>query len=170
MQRVQGGLGGAVLTLIARILTESKQKKKLSYTLRYQRAFPNELQGYINDFQVHFREEILPDPCYLTVVVKNTSGRAIENPPIQVGARGATYVIPGWLEDVPDGYGDLWDIERADAELCQINVAHINPGQIIKAHFLLDELPTESPFLTCAQADLTLTKDDSLISDGIYIP
>ena len=139
---------------------------RLSYAIKYQRAFPSDLQDNLRDFRVFFRDELLPDPVYLTVAVKNIGGVAVENCSIEVGARGTTYVIPGWFEQLPDGYASHWDIVRDDAEVCKINLTHINPGQVLKAHFILDEYPQQSPYLGCAHANLRLIKDDSLLFEG----
>ena len=165
-----GGLAGSLITLGWNLYVKRNQQMKLSYAMKYQRAFPNDLQANLQDFRVFFRDELLPDPVYLTVAIKNTCSLAIENWTIEVGARGATYVIPGWFENLPDGYSNHWTITRKDAEICSIQLTHINPGQVVKAHFILDEYPEVPPYLGCAYANLQLIKDDSLLFDGVLTP
>jgi hypothetical protein len=156
MPWITGGLAGAILTLAGKTISERRQQKRLDYSIRYQRIFPQELQHRPTEFTLHYRGELLPDPVLLAMEIKNPSSKAVENPPLEIRARGATYVIPGWFEDVPDGYESLWDIERVDAEACAIHVKHINPGQTLRAFFLLDEYPSEQPVLVCPMADLRL--------------
>lgn len=165
-----GGLAGSFITLGWNVYSKQSQEMRLSYALKYQRAFPSDLQDNLGDFRVFFRDELLPDPVYLTVVVKNVGGVAVQNCAIEVGVRGATYVIPGWFENLPNGYGDHWTISRDDAEVCSIHLTHINSNQIVKAHFILDEYPGQPPYLGCAHANLRLIKDNSLLLKGVYVP
>jgi hypothetical protein len=88
----------------------------------------------------------------------NTGNRAIKNPPIKITGPGATYVIPAYLEDVPEGYAAIWELVRDDGETCLINADHINPGQTLKARFLMDSMPDREPSFACPVADLKIRR------------
>lgn len=109
--------------------------------------------------KIEYKGEELPYPMLLTVEVFNLGNIAIENPPISiVTSKGATYIIPVQVEDPPPGYEDLWEIERADADECKIRLNHINPGQVAKATFLMDEIPMEMPHFRCPLPNLIVKK------------
>ena len=74
----------------------------------------------------------------------------MENPPISIAtSKDATYIIPVQIAAFEPGYEALWEIERTDADECAIRLAHINPGQVVKATILMDEVPTEMPHFRC---------------------
>jgi hypothetical protein len=112
------------------------------------------VQSSRRDLTIMFRNELLDEPVLLSVDIVNLGTRAIELPPIIVEAVGTTYVIPINIEDIPKGYEDLWTLERTDGDQCSIRVEHINPGQVLKARFFLDELPDAMPVFKCAMKDL----------------
>lgn len=111
---------------------------------------------------IEFNGEQLVEPTLLSVDIVNLGNRAIENPPIIIEAVGATYVIPIYIEDVPPGYEDLWTLERTDAEQCAIRLEHINPDQVVKARFFLDEVPSQIPVFKCAMKDVSVTAMSSV--------
>jgi hypothetical protein len=105
--------------------------------------------------KIEYKGEELPQPVLLTLEIFNLGNVAIIKPPISIATvRGATYIIPVQIEDPPAGYEDLWDIRRSDADECEVIVDHINPGQVLKATFLMDEIPKQMPCFRCAQPDL----------------
>lgn len=123
--------------------------------------FPILSQGLLKDqLEITYKGEVLPEPTLLAVNIRNTGNVAIDNPPIEIEAIGTTYVIPGYIEDVPPGYENLWTLERSDAESCKIKLDHINPGQIVKARFFLDEIPDKKLLFKCPMRDLTIKEVD----------
>lgn len=114
------------------------------------------LPGGSSALRIEFNGELLAEPVLLSVDIINLGNRAIENPPILVESEGTTYVIPIYIENVPPGYEDLWELKRTDAEQCAIRLKHINPGQIVRARFLLDEIPTKPTVFKCPMKDLVL--------------
>jgi len=95
---------------------------------------------------------------FLEVDIINSGNVALLNPPIKIESKDTTYIIPAYLEDVPDGYDFHWNIEREDGETCLIKADHINPGQIVKARFLMDKMPPECPMFICAMPDLKIKR------------
>jgi hypothetical protein len=110
------------------------------------------------ELKITFKDELLTEPVLLTVDIANTGNTEILCPPIEIEAMDSTYVIPGYFESVPNGYEDLWELERTDADSCAIKLDHINPGQIVKARFLLDEMPKKKPILKCPLPGLEIRK------------
>jgi len=157
-------LGGLVATIAGVIITwilakAALTKRELAYRIRMEPILRSRLPNSASaDLHIYYRLEELPEPVLLSVDVTNTGNTAIENPPIEVMARGATYVIPGYFESCPPGYESLWSIDRTDAESCGIRLAHINPGQTARARMLMDEMPPELPELICPMAGLAIRK------------
>jgi hypothetical protein len=160
-------LGGAISTLLGVIITwlvakKTQSKKELTYRLRMDRLIPTKIADLGGDLVVKYRGEELPEPVLLTVDIVNTGNVPVENPPIEIKAVGATYVIPGYFETPPPGYEDLWSLERTDAESCAVQLTHINPGQTARARLLMDELPGTLPVLSCPMAGLQLKKQGAV--------
>jgi hypothetical protein len=147
-------LGGVVATLLGIVVTwlvagRTQAKKQLSYRMSLDSLMPKKLADPEEKLEIKYKGELLVEPVLLSVDITNTGNAPIENPPIEVEAVGATYVIPGYFEGSPAGYEDLWTIERTDAESCAIRLAHINPGQTVRARLLLDEFPDDRPVFKC---------------------
>lgn len=142
----------------AYITKKGLQKKRLSYEIKIHPIISKAFFNKTDDLKVYFKNELLPDPTLLSIDIMNTGNVAIERPPIEVEAVGATYVIPGYIEDIPLGYEELWTMERTDAEKCSIRLDHINPGQVVKARFFLDENPKELPLFKCPMKNLEIKK------------
>jgi len=122
----------------------------------------DKVPGGSADLKIEFKGEQLVEPTLLSVDIVNLGNRAIENPPIIIEAVGATYVIPIYIEDVPPGYEDLWTLERTDAEQCAVRLEHINPQQVVKARFFLDEIPAQMPVFKCPMKDVSVTAMSSV--------
>ena len=116
------------------------------------------IPGGSASLKIEFNGIELPEPVLLSVDIMNIGNRAIEFPPILVEAIGATYIIPINIEDVPPGYEGIWTLERTDAETCAVHLQHINPGQVVKARFFLDEMPKGMPIFKCPMKDLKVTE------------
>ena len=166
------GVAGASATIIAALIAwfvsaRSTRKSLATQTLGYRMNLSpllamDRVPGGKASLKIEFNGEQLVEPMLLSVDVVNLGNRAIERPPIIVEAVGATYVIPIYIEDAPPGYEDLWKLERTDAEQCAIHLEHINPGQVVKARFFLDEVPKQMPVFKCPMKDVKVTEVKSL--------
>jgi len=161
------GLIGAGSTIIIGALSwfisashakKNLAKKEIRYRMRITPLLNQSLFKETEKLEIKYKNDIIEELVFLEVDIINSGNVAIENPPIKIESRDATYIIPAYLEDVPDGYDLHWDIEREDGETCLINADHINPGQIIKARFLMDKLPPEKPMVICAMPDLNIKR------------
>ena len=160
-------LGGAASTLLGVIITwlvarRVQARKELTYRVRVDRLIPTKMADPGGHLVVQYRGETLPEPTLLSVDIANTGNLPIENPPIEITASGATYVIPGYFEAPPPGYEGLWSLERTDAESCGVRLAHINPGQTARARLVMDELPRDLPVVACPMAGLRLRKQSAV--------
>jgi hypothetical protein len=169
-------LGGAVSTLLGVIITwlaarRSQPRKELTYRVRMDSLISSRMAASGKNLVIHYGDDLLPHPVLLSVDIANTGNVVVENPPIEVEAVGTpTYVIPGYFEDLPPGYEDLWSIERTDAESCAITLTHINPGQTARARMLMDELPNNIPIFKCPMAGLALRRGGSLeVKPGVQV-
>lgn len=159
-------IAGVVATVVVGIVSwivsaaqtrKTIDRKVLGYNMEATPLMTTTLKS--GGLKVEYEGEELPDPVLLTVEIFNLGNVAIENPPISIAtSKDATYIIPVQVEDAPPGYEDLWKIERVDADICEIRLAHINPGQTAKATFLMDETPTEMPHFRCPLPNLTVKK------------
>jgi len=163
------GIGGIVATIVIGIITgvitwitttKTQSRKRLNYDI-YMFPILSQQAGKCRDLKIYYKDEELPEPYILAVDIFNTGNKAISNPPIKISAVGATYVIPGYFEDIPLGYEELWSMERTDAEECELHIKHVNPKQIIKARLYLDEKPKEIPLLTCPMENVEVKSIDS---------
>ena len=161
------GLIGAGATILVGVLTwfisaaharKTMQRKELQYRMRITPLVNKKLFKEADKLEIKYKEDIIDELVFLEVDIINSGNVAIEKPPIKIESRDATYIIPAYLEDVPDGYNWHWEIEREDGETCLINAEHINPGQIIKARFLMDQMPPEEPMFICPMADLKIKR------------
>lgn len=166
------GIFGAAATIIAALIAWfvsawSTRKSLATQTLGYRMNLSpliamDRVPGGKASIKIEFNGEQLVEPMLLSIDIVNLGNRAIERPPILVDAVGVTYVIPIYIEDAPPGYEDLWKLERTDAEQCAIHLDHINPGQVVKARFFLDEVPKHMPVFKCPMKDVKVTEVKSL--------
>lgn len=151
------GIATLLVTWFAAVYSTKKNIR--TYKLKYGiQLFPIIGQEFYKsgDLKIYYKDELLPEPTLLTIDIINSGNAAIERPPIEVEAIGATYIIPGYIEDIPSGYENKWTLERTGPESCAIKLEHLNPGQVVKARFFLDENPIEKPVIKCAMKDLTI--------------
>lgn len=152
------GVGVISWILSAYLTKKSLKEKKLSYSIKLYPLVSKDIFRNSTDLKIEYKGEPLPEATLLAVDIANIGNDPIENPPIVIEAKGATYVLPGYIEGVEPGYDEIWELERTDAESCAIKVKHINPKQIIKARFLLDEFPDVEPIFKCPMPGLKLIK------------
>lgn len=164
------GISGVIATITAALIAWfasawSTRKSLNTQTLGYRMNLSPLLArvpGGNASLKIEYNGEQLLEPMLLSIDIINLGNRAIERPPIVVEAVGATYVIPIYIEDAPPGYDDLWKLVRLDAEQCAIHLEHINPGQVVKARFFLDEVPKQMPVFKCPMKDVKITAIKSL--------
>jgi hypothetical protein len=137
---------------------KSLRNEELSYRMKMTPLLGTRLFKEADKLEIKYKGEIIDQLVFLEVDVVNTGNLAIKNPPIKITGPGATYVIPACLEDVPEGYDSLWELEREDGETCLVKADHINPGQTLKARFLMDSMPPCEPSFACPVADLRLRR------------
>lgn len=166
------GIGGIAATIVAAVIAWfvsawSTRKSLATQSLGYRMSVApvlavDRIPGGAGSLRIEFNGELLAEPALLSVDIINLGNRAIENPPIVVESEGTTYVIPIYIEDVPAGYENLWELRRTDAEQCSVRLEHINPGQIVKARFLLDEIPSKPPVFKCPMKDVVVKEIKSV--------
>ncbi len=148
----------------ARVARKSFSSPKLHYHMSMSPLLSKSSLSATNSLKIEFDGVRLTEPTLLSVDIKNVGDVAIENPPIEIEVTKGAYIIPGYFEDVPTGYDDIWTIERTDADSCAIHLAHINPKQIAKVRFFLDENPKEDAVFKCPMKDLTVKRVASVIT------
>ena len=148
------GIGGIIATLIAAALTclvtwkltvKGMKQKKLSYNIQLFPILANHVadKTVLNfaDLEIKYKDKPLQNPCLLTLEITNIGNEAIEKPPILICSESGVQIIPGYFEDVPNGYSNLWELRKKDQTSCEIELAHINPRQVVKVRCFLDDMP-----------------------------
>ncbi len=136
------------------------KQKKLSYNIQ---LFPiianhvtNKTELNIADLEIKYKDKPLQNPCLLTLEIANIGNEAIEKPPIRICSESEVQIIPGYFEDVPNGYSNLWEIRKSDQTSCEIELAHINPKQVVKVRFFLDDMPKEKIKFECPMPNVQI--------------
>jgi hypothetical protein len=165
------GIVGAAATIVVGVATwfisaylakRSMRTSELSYRMRITPLLNKKLFKEADKLEIKYKQDIIDELVFLEVDIINSGNSAIKNPPIKITSRDATYIIPAYIEDIPDGYDSLWEIVREDGETCLIKADHINPGQVINAKFLLDIMPPKEPIFSCPVPDLKIKRISEL--------
>ena len=160
-------IAGGVATLVTGVgswfvsayyAKKSLQNDELSYSMKMTPLLGNKIFKEASKLEIKYKGEEIDELVLLEVDLVNTGNRSIRNPPVKIVGPGATYVIPAYIEDIPPGYDALWELVRDDGETCLIQADHINPGQIIKARFLMDAMPDQEPEFSCPLPDLKIRR------------
>lgn len=159
------GIGNIVVTLVVGIFSclitwvltkKSLKKQKIKYSLEVIPMLSSEIIKNSDGLDIYYKNSQLSNPCLLSVNIYNTGNCAISNPPIKVISNDESYIIPGYIEDMPSGYEGIWSLEKVNDHESHIHLEHINEKQVVKARFYLNCLPEKVPILTCPMMDLEL--------------
>ena len=86
----------------------------------------------------------------------NIGNEAIKNPPIKIQTDENIEIIPGYLEDIPSGYDELWRFKNNEPYACDLQLEYLNPKQTVKSRFFLDNLPNKKISFECPMPNLSL--------------
>jgi hypothetical protein len=147
---------GALITWL--VMKRQFASKKLSYIYITQPIVRSDDSDLARDLKVFYRGEELLQPTLLSVEITNTGHVAIEDAEVVIRLPGAAYLISGYFVDVPAGYQMLWSIDRTNAEECTVKFKHINPKQIARVRFLMNEMPKCEPQIICPMPNVECIK------------
>ena len=163
------GIGGIITTIAVGALTcfvtwkvtiKTIKQLKLAYSIQIfpilSNSFKQGKELALTDLQIKYRGKALKNPCLLTLDIVNTGNVAIKNPPILIKCNEEVEIIPGYFEEVPNGYQELWTIQKKDSCSCRILLDHVNPKQIVKVRFFLDNFPDQKPIFECPMENIQL--------------
>lgn len=172
------GIGGILATIIVGIITcivtwkltlRSIKQQKLTYNKKILNILSNSIksqQGALNDLTITYGANKLNNPYLLLLEIENTGNEAIVNPPICIKAKNSTQIIPGYFQDIPPGYEEKWKMKQSTNDSCNIILEHINPKQIVKVCFFLDNSP-EIVFECPMQNIIVQEKGDNFTSNQL---
>ena len=160
-------LAGVFATILGVLVTWLVMKrqiaaKRLSYSVQIEPLLLKSDADLASDLKVVYRGNELPEPALLSLEIANVGLAAIEDARVVIELPGATYLIPGYFQDIPPGYDDLWEIERTDAEKCEVRFKHINRKQVARIRFLMDEIPKGEPSVSCPMPNVELIKSSKI--------
>lgn len=161
------GIGGIIATLLVGLVTclvtwklamKNIKQLKLSYSMKIfpilSNTFTQNEDINLENFKIQYKEKDLARPCLLTIEITNIGNEAIGNPPIKIRSDENIEIIPGYFEDVPPGYKELWRFDKTDSNECNVLLDHINPHQSVKVRFFLDDLPQKKINFECPMENL----------------
>lgn len=170
------GIGGILATIIVGIITcivtwkltkLSIKQNKLTYSTKILNILSNSIQGkhsVFSNLTVTYGNKNLKNPCLLLLEIENTGNNAIVNPPIGVKVGNNTEIIPGYFQDIPSGYETKWKMQQTTSNSCSVALEHINPKQVVKACFFLDN-PPENVVFECPMKDITIQEKGDRINE-----
>ena len=106
--------------------------------------------------KIQYRDKVLSNPCLLALEIVNSGNDAINDPPIKIRTDENIEIIPGYFEDVPSGYEGLWSFSKTTPNSCNIQLEHLNPKQVVKTRFFLDNLPQNKMVFECPMPNLQI--------------
>lgn len=161
------GIGGIIATILVGLITclvtwkltmKSIKQLKISYNIKIYPILSNSVtkdsEINLDDLKIQYKDKVLLNPCLLTLEIVNIGNESIANPPIKIKSSENIEVIPGYFEYVPNGYENLWHLKKLDKCSCSIQLEHINPKQVVKAFFFLDNLPQKKIIFECPMQNL----------------
>ncbi|WP_415884865.1 hypothetical protein ACMXYO_09310 [Neptuniibacter sp. QD37_6] len=146
----------------AALARKAMSRKEIQYRLRMTPLLDKSRFRETDQIVMSYKDDVIDELVLLELDIINSGNVALENPPIKIEAIDPTYIIPAYIDDIPHGYDEHWDFEREDGETCLIRVDHINPGQVIKARFLMDQVPSGEPVFTCPMPNLKVTRTSNI--------
>lgn len=170
------GIGGIIATIVVGILTclvtwkltmKTIKQLKLAYSVQLfpilSNSFTKNKELNLTDLQIKYKNKSLQNPCLLTLDIINVGNIAISTPPIKIKSNENIEIIPGYFEDVPHGYEELWTIQKNNSNSCSLVLEHINPKQTVKVRFFLDNFPTEKLIFECPIENIQLQETTNSI-------
>lgn len=171
------GIGGIIATLVVGVITcfvtwilTMKNMKKLKLAYRCQ-VFPilsnsvaQNTKINLTDWQIKYKDRLLTNPCLLTIDILNMGNASITKPPIKIETSKNINIIPGYFEETPVGYENLWNFQETDSiNSYALSLDHINPKQTVKARFFLDNFPENKISFQCPMPDIQIQEISSNI-------
>ena len=146
----------------ATLARRSMKRMEIQYRLKMTSLLDKSRFRDANQITMSYKDDVIDELVLLEVDIINSGNIAIENPPLKIESKDATYIIPAYIDDIPNGYDTFWDFEREDGETCLIQANHINPGQVLKARFLMDQMPSGEPVFTCPMPNLKVRRTNNI--------
>lgn len=163
------GISGIIATLLVGIVTclvtwkltmKSIKQLKISYNIQVFPILSNSVtkntEINLDDLKIQYKDKVLPNPCLLALEIINIGNEAINEPPIKIRTNENIEIIPGCFEDIPSGYEGLWSFNKTASNSCNIQLKHINPKQIVKIRFFLDNLPQNKIVFECPMPNVQI--------------
>lgn len=167
------GIVGIIVTIILGIIScvvtwkvakRSIEKKKLCYQLE---IFPILLLKNRNkDLIVSYKNEELKNPCLVALDIINKGNKAVLNPPFEISCKNSL-LLPAFIEDIPCGYENKWELSSESRNKVKISVEYINPNQIIRARFYADLEKNDIPQTVCPMPNVEYINIESEIRNRV---
>ena len=118
---------------------KSFKQLKISYNIQVFPILSNSVTQNtdinLDDLKIQYKDKELLNPCLLALEIVNIGNEAINEPPIKIRNDEDIEIIPGYFEDIPAGYENLWSFDKTSPHSCNILLKHINPKQVVKTRF-----------------------------------
>jgi hypothetical protein len=153
------GIGGIIATIVGVIISSivswkiaknSVKKKKLTYKLEIIPILT--MESKTEDLKVNYKNKTLSNPCLIMLDIRNAGNVSVKEPPIYIICQKSV-LIPAYIEDIPLGYKEKWELNHVNDNESFIKLEFINPKQVLKLRFYAD-LNDEVPQVICPLPDL----------------
>ncbi|MDC4605179.1 hypothetical protein OHV64_09935 [Acinetobacter baumannii] len=158
------GVGATLIGVFITWYVMKKQytSKKLTYSYSIDAIVKNNDPKLARDLKVSYQGKDITHPALLNLKIVNSGLVAIEDAEIIIHLPGATYLIPGYFEDIPAGYEALWNIQKIDEEHCKVQFKHINPKQIAEICLLMNESQKKKLIVSCPMPNVECVEGNIL--------
>ena len=104
--------------------------------------------------EIRYDNQLLSDPHLLELDIVYTGKEALIDPCIRVSCIERIALHGGMVVNTPQGYENLWTIQKIDSYTYDIKLKHINPKQALKACFIIESAPTTAINVSCTMPNL----------------
>lgn len=146
-----------VVSILGLIIANRVNHNKLSV---YQRIIPilsTTYQKYAPHpptLEIYCDNQSLSDPHLLELDIVYTGKEALINPCIRVSCIERIALHGGIVVNTPQGYENLWTIQKIDSYTYDIELKHINPKQTLKTCFIIESAPATAISVSCNMPNL----------------
>lgn len=164
-----------VVSILGLIIANRKNHNKLSV---HQRVHPVLSQAYhklnplIPALDIRCDSHSLSTPYILEIDIAYTGESALITPCIYISCVEKLKLFRGTITNIPQGYEELWSVNKVDDFSYKLELVHINPNQALKVFFFIESAPTQNISVNCTMPNLEVYEsgfaNKMIKNDGLF--
>lgn len=175
------GIWGIVFTVVGIIISilvtwifarKNRSEMKLEYQIAAVPLFANSSIVDVSKraLDIQYNGKKISEPYMLIVDVFNTGNVAVQNIDIVVRSKDGNKIMPGYIDQIPDGYHEKWSVGEVpgDPTATNIRLEFINPKQVVNARCYLDGKPDKGFSFECPLPNVQI--NESRLSTNLDNP